>query len=60
MGLAGPGFIVRIRAFLLVDSNKKHNLNIIYGEERPFVMTGQYEKFFHGYLSVQLLKSKSW
>jgi Na+-transporting NADH:ubiquinone oxidoreductase subunit A len=43
--------------FLLVDSNKKHNLNLIYGEERPFVMTGQYEKFFHGYLSRSTFKS---
>jgi Na+-transporting NADH:ubiquinone oxidoreductase subunit A len=39
--------------------NKKHNLNTnLYGEERPFVMIGQYEKVFPlDIYPVLLLKS---
>jgi Na+-transporting NADH:ubiquinone oxidoreductase subunit A len=59
MGWLAPGFdkFSVTYFFLLVDANKKHDLNTnLHGEERPFVMTGQYEKFFHGYLPCSTFK----
>ena len=62
MGWLAPGFnkfSVSRTFFSWLSPNKKHNLNTnLHGEERPFVMTGQYEKVFPmDIYPVQLLKS---
>ncbi len=62
MGWLAPGFnkfSVSRTFFSWITPNKKHNLNTnLHGEERPFVMTGQYEKVFPmDIYPVQLLKS---
>jgi Na+-transporting NADH:ubiquinone oxidoreductase subunit A len=62
MGWLAPGFdkfSVSRTFFSWLTPNKKHDLNTnLHGEERPFVMTGQYEKVFPmDIYPVQLLKS---
>ncbi|GEC70581.1 Na+-transporting NADH:ubiquinone oxidoreductase subunit A [Flavobacterium flevense] len=62
MGWLAPGFnkfSVSRTFFSWLSPNKKYNLNTnLHGEERPFVMTGQYEKVFPmDIYPVQLLKS---
>jgi Na+-transporting NADH:ubiquinone oxidoreductase subunit A len=62
MGWLAPGFdkfSVSRTFFSWLTPNKKHNLNTnLHGEERPFVITGQYEKVFPmDIYPVQLLKS---
>lgn len=62
MGWLAPGlhkFSISRTFFSWLTPNKKHNLNTnTHGEERPFVMTGQYEKVFPmDIYPVQLLKS---
>jgi Na+-transporting NADH:ubiquinone oxidoreductase subunit A len=62
MGWLAPGFnkfSVSRTFFSWLTPNKKHDLNTnLHGEERPFVMTGQYEKVFPmNIYPVQLLKS---
>lgn len=62
MGWLAPGFnkFSMSRAFFSwMKPNKKHDLDTnLHGEERPFVMTGQYEKVFPmDIYPVQLLKS---
>lgn len=62
MGWLMPGFnkYSASRAFFSwLQPNKEYNLNTnLHGEERPFVMTGQYEKVFPmDIYPVQLLKS---
>lgn len=62
MGWLTPGldkFSVSRTFFSWLTPNKKHDLNTnLHGEERPFVMTGQYEKVFPmDIYPVQLLKS---
>ena len=62
MGWLAPGFdkfSVSRTFFSWLQPNKKHDLNTnLHGEERPFVMTGQYEKVFPmDIYPVQLLKS---
>ena len=62
MGWLAPGFnkfSVSRTFFSWMTPNKKHDLNTnLHGEERPFVMTGQYEKVFPmDIYPVQLLKS---
>lgn len=62
MGWLAPGFkkFSMSRAFFSwLTPNKKHNLNTnLHGEERPFVVTGEYEKVFPmDIYPVHLLKS---
>ncbi len=62
MGWLAPGldkFSMSRSFFSWLNSNKKYNLNTnLHGEERPFVVTGQYEKVFPmDIYPVQLLKS---
>jgi Na+-transporting NADH:ubiquinone oxidoreductase subunit A len=62
MGWLTPGFnkfSVSRTFFSWLTPNKKHALNTnLHGEERPFVMTGQYEKVFPmDIYPVHLLKS---
>lgn len=62
IGWLKPGFTkfsMSRTFFSWLMPNKKHNLNTnLHGEERPFVMTGQYEKVFPmDIYPVQLLKS---
>ena len=62
MGWLAPGFnkFSMSRAFFSwLKPNKKYDLNTnMHGEERPFVMTGQYEKVFPmDIYPVQLLKA---
>jgi Na+-transporting NADH:ubiquinone oxidoreductase subunit A len=62
MGWLAPGFdkfSVSRTFFSWLTPNKKHAINTnLHGEERPFVMTGQYEKVFPmDIYPVQLLKS---
>ena len=62
MGWLAPGFnkfSVSRTFFSWLTPNKQHDLNTnLHGEERPFVMTGQYEKVFPmNIYPVQLLKS---
>jgi len=62
MGWLAPGFnkfSMSRTFFSWMTPNKKHDLNTnLHGEERPFVMTGQYEKVFPmDIYPVQLLKS---
>jgi len=62
MGWLKPGFdkfSVSRTFFSWLTPNKQHDLNTnLHGEERPFVMTGQYEKVFPmNIYPVQLLKS---
>ncbi|MFN2458402.1 MAG: Na(+)-translocating NADH-quinone reductase subunit A, partial [Chitinophagaceae bacterium] len=62
MGWLAPGFnkFSMSRAFFSwLTPNKKHNLNTnMHGEERPFVISGEYEKVFPmDIYPVQLLKS---
>ncbi len=62
MGWLTPGFnkfSMSRTFFSWLTPNKKYNLNTnTHGEERPFVMTGQYEKVFPmDIYPVQLLKS---
>ena len=62
MGWLAPGFdkfSVSRTFFSWLQPNKKHDLNTnLHGEERPFVITGQYEKVFPmDIYPVQLLKS---
>ncbi|WPR70851.1 Na(+)-translocating NADH-quinone reductase subunit A [Flavobacterium sp. NG2] len=62
MGWLRPGFnkfSLSRTFFSWLTPNKKHDLNTnLHGEERPFVMTGQYEKVFPmDIYPVQLLKS---
>ena len=62
MGWLAPGFnkFSMSRAFFSwLTPNKKHELNSnLHGEERPFVITGEYEKVFPmDIYPVQLLKS---
>jgi Na+-transporting NADH:ubiquinone oxidoreductase subunit A len=62
MGWLTPGFnkFSMSRAFFSwITPNKKHELNSnLHGEERPFVVTGEYEKVFPmDIYPVQLLKS---
>lgn len=62
MGWLAPGFnkfSMSRTFFSWMTPNKKHVLNTnLHGEERPFVMTGQYEKVFPmDIYPVQLLKS---
>lgn len=62
MGWLAPGFnkfSISRTFFSWLTPNKKHILNTNkHGEERPFVMTGQYEKVFPmDIYPVQLLKS---
>lgn len=62
MGWLTPGFnkfSISRTFFSWLNPNKKHLLNTnTHGEERPFVMTGQYEKVFPmDIYPVQLLKS---
>lgn len=62
MGWLTPGFnkfSVSRTFFSWLTPNKKHNLNTnLHGEERPFVMTGEYEKVLPmDIYPVQLLKS---
>ncbi|GIZ08511.1 Na(+)-translocating NADH-quinone reductase subunit A [Flavobacterium sp. UMI-01] len=62
MGWLAPGFgkfSMSRTFFSWLTPNKKHDLNTnLHGEERPFVMTGQYEKVFPmDIYPVQLLKS---
>ncbi|WP_418263030.1 Na(+)-translocating NADH-quinone reductase subunit A [Flavobacterium faecale] len=62
MGWLAPGlnkFSMSRTFFSWLTPDKKHNLNTnLHGEERPFVMTGQYEKVFPmDIYPVQLLKS---
>jgi Na+-transporting NADH:ubiquinone oxidoreductase subunit A len=62
MGWLAPGFkkFSMSRAFFSwLTPNKKHDLNTnLHGEERPFVVTGEYEKVFPmDIYPVQLLKS---
>jgi Na+-transporting NADH:ubiquinone oxidoreductase subunit A len=62
MGWIAPGFnkLSMSRTFFSwLRPNKKHNLDTnMHGEERPFVVTGEYEKVFPmDIYPVQLLKS---
>lgn len=62
MGWLAPGFdkfSVSRTFFSWLNPNKKHSLNTnLHGEERPFVITGQYEKVFPmDIFPVHLLKS---
>ena len=62
MGWLTPGFnkfSLSRTFFSWLTPNKKHDLNTnLHGEERPFVMSGQYEKVFPMDIHpVQLLKS---
>ncbi|HEU0111929.1 MAG TPA: Na(+)-translocating NADH-quinone reductase subunit A [Flavisolibacter sp.] len=62
MGWLSPGlnkFSMSHSFFSWLTPNKKYNLNTnMHGEERPFVMTGQYEKVFPmDIYPVQLLKA---
>lgn len=62
MGWLAPGlekFSMSRTFFSWLNSKKKYNLNTnLHGEERPFVVTGQYEKVFPmDIYPVQLLKS---
>jgi len=62
MGWLAPGldkFSMSRTFFSWLNSNKKYTLNTnLHGEERPFVVTGQYEKVFPmDIYPVQLLKS---
>lgn len=62
MGWLSPGFnkfSLSRTFFSWLTPNKKHDLNTnLHGEERPFVMTGQYEKVFPmDIYPVHLLKS---
>ncbi|NGY37015.1 Na(+)-translocating NADH-quinone reductase subunit A [Flavobacterium sp. XN-5] len=62
MGWLKPGFdkfSMSRTFFSWLSPNKQHDLNTnLHGEERPFVMTGQYEKVFPmNIYPVQLLKS---
>lgn len=62
MGWLTPGlnkFSMSRTFFSWLTPDKKHSLNTnLHGEERPFVMTGQYEKVFPmDIYPVQLLKS---
>ncbi|MCW2118385.1 Na(+)-translocating NADH-quinone reductase subunit A [Flavobacterium sp. 7A] len=62
MGWLTPGlekFSVSRTFFSWLNPNKKYDLNTnLHGEERPFVITGQYEKVFPmDIYPVQLLKS---
>ncbi len=62
MGWLTPGFnkySLSRTFFSWLTPDKKHNLNTnMHGEERPFVMTGEYEKVFPmDIYPVQLLKS---
>lgn len=62
MGWLTPGFnkfSLSRTFFSWLTPNKKHNLNTnMHGEERPFVITGQYEKVFPmDIYPVHLLKS---
>jgi Na+-transporting NADH:ubiquinone oxidoreductase subunit A len=62
MGWLAPGlekFSMSRTFFSWINSKKKYNLNTnLHGEERPFVVTGQYEKVFPmDIYPVQLLKS---
>lgn len=62
MGWLAPGFrkfSVSRTFFSWLTPNKKHDLNTnMHGEERPFVVTGEYEKVFPmDIYPVQLLKS---
>lgn len=62
MGWLAPGFdkfSLSRTFFSWLTPNKKHNLNTnMHGEERPFVVTGEYEKVFPmDIYPVQLLKS---
>jgi len=62
MGWLAPGlnkFSMSRTFFSWLNPNKKNNLNTnLHGEERPFVVTGEYEKVFPmDIYPVQLLKS---
>lgn len=62
MGWLAPGldkFSMSRTFFSWLSPNKKYNLNTnLHGEERPFVVSGQYEKVFPmDIFPVQLLKS---
>lgn len=62
MGWLAPGlekFSMSRTFFSWLNSKRKYNLNTnLHGEERPFVVTGQYEKVFPmDIYPVQLLKS---
>lgn len=62
MGWLAPGFnkfSLSRTFFSWLTPNKKHDLNTnLHGEERPFVVTGEYEKVFPmDIYPVQLLKS---
>ena len=62
MGWLAPGlhkFSLSRTFFSWLTPNKRHNLNTnLHGEERPFVVTGEYEKVFPmDIYPVQLLKS---
>ncbi|NQW75659.1 MAG: Na(+)-translocating NADH-quinone reductase subunit A [Cytophagales bacterium] len=62
LGWLAPGlekFSMSRTFFSWLNSKKKYNLNTnLHGEERPFVVTGQYEKVFPmDIYPVQLLKS---